>query len=63
MIGARLGPNEVVGLVGAGGIGEVYRVRDMPPGNGLAVNALSYSLVNLFTYSVTSRILGLPAIA
>jgi hypothetical protein len=26
--GARLGPYEVVGLVGAGGMGEVYRARD-----------------------------------
>jgi serine/threonine protein kinase len=26
--GTRLGPYEVVGLVGAGGMGEVYRARD-----------------------------------
>ena len=28
MVGTRVGPYEVVGLVGAGGMGEVYRARD-----------------------------------
>lgn len=28
--GTRLGPYEVVSLIGAGGMGEVYRAHDTP---------------------------------
>ncbi len=31
--GSRLGPYEVLAPVGAGGMGEVYRVRRPPPAN------------------------------
>jgi Tol biopolymer transport system component len=39
--GARLGPYEIVGPLGAGGMGEVYRARDPRLGRDVAVKALS----------------------
>jgi serine/threonine protein kinase/dipeptidyl aminopeptidase/acylaminoacyl peptidase len=38
--GARLGPYEVVSLVGAGGMGEVYRARDTRLGREVAIKVL-----------------------
>jgi serine/threonine-protein kinase len=38
--GARLGPYEIVGLIGAGGMGEVYRARDPRLGREIAVKVL-----------------------
>src|SRR3954464_3217987 len=38
--GTRLGPYEVVSLIGAGGMGEVYRARDTRLGREVAIKVL-----------------------
>ena len=36
----RLGPYEIVGAIGAGGMGEVYRARDTKLGREVAIKVL-----------------------
>jgi serine/threonine-protein kinase len=42
--GARLGPYEIVGLAGRGGMGEVYRARDTRLGRQVAIKVIGASL-------------------
>jgi len=45
-IGTKLGPYEVVDLIGAGGMGEVYRARDPRLGREVAVKVLPSDLTS-----------------
>ena len=38
--GTRLGPYEIIGMIGAGGMGEVYRARDTRLGRQVAIKVL-----------------------
>jgi len=38
--GSRLGPHEIVALMGSGGMGEVYRARDPRLGRDVAIKVL-----------------------
>src|SRR4051794_10374529 len=38
--GTRLGSYEIIGAIGAGGMGEVYRARDTKLGRDVAIKAL-----------------------
>jgi len=40
LIGTRFGPYEIVALLGAGGMGEVYRARDTRLGRGVMIKVL-----------------------
>jgi Tol biopolymer transport system component len=44
--GRKLGPYEVVSLIGSGGMGEVYKARDARLGRDVAIKVLSASITN-----------------
>ena len=44
--GTKLGPYEIVSLLGAGGMGEVYRARDTRLGRDIAIKVLPEGLAN-----------------
>ncbi len=45
-VGTRLGPYEVISLIGAGGMGEVYRARDTRLGRDVAIKTLPAGLAD-----------------
>jgi serine/threonine protein kinase len=44
--GARLGPYEILAQIGAGGMGEVYRARDMRLDRSVAIKVLSAEIAS-----------------
>jgi len=44
--GMRLGPYEILALIGAGGMGEVYRAKDLKLGRDVAIKVLPEAFVS-----------------
>ena len=44
--GSRVGPYEIIGAIGAGGMGEVYRARDTKLNRDVAIKVLLPAVAN-----------------
>jgi serine/threonine protein kinase len=53
--GAKLGPYEIVGQIGAGGMGEVYRAKDPRLGRDVAIKESRRSMPSTAAIPVRSR--------
>ena len=59
--GTRLGSFEILSLLGAGGMGEVYRAKDLKLGRDVAIKVLPGELVpRIFNYYTKS---GSPCVS
>jgi eukaryotic-like serine/threonine-protein kinase len=60
--GTKLGPYEIVGTIGAGGMGEVYRAKDTRLGRDVAIKVLPQTLAKdadrLQRFEQEARVLG-----
>jgi eukaryotic-like serine/threonine-protein kinase len=60
--GTKLGPYEIVGTIGAGGMGEVYRAKDARLGRDVAIKVLPQTLAKdadrLQRFEQEARVLG-----
>ena len=64
VLGSRLGPYEITAVIGAGGMGDVYRARDHRLGRDIAVKVLSENIAaDPVKSPATSFITPMPAFA
>src|SRR5690349_6338275 len=60
--GTRLGPYEIIGALGAGGMGEVYRARDSRLGRDVAIKVLPAHMADdpdsLLRFELEMRTIG-----
>lgn len=54
--GTRLGSYELISLIGAGGMGEVYRARDTRPDRSVAVKVLASELAGPASATLTASV-------
>ena len=60
-VGARLGPYEIVGAIGAGGMGEVYKARDTRLDRTVAIKMMSVPIVPGSSFNSGKPIALFPA--
>jgi serine/threonine protein kinase len=55
LVGRRLSEYEIIARIGAGGMGEVYRARDVKLGRDVAVKVLPAPMRTMISYSLSCR--------